>query len=206
MVPAGTGLDTLLGRSVSFLVARAPTGETDPDEGGGRVAELAEEFELPPALQALPFSSMLQQLPFRLFEPVELELEIIGIIEGSGTLTDFLGTSIWVPVNVVEPHYSSVFRSLETVLTGETRGDTYPMVQILTEDILAVRSVQDEVRAMGFRAESILDEIAEIRRAFVLMNGFLAMIECYKSQILHFFTSPCIIVSFNGAHHRLRLM
>jgi putative ABC transport system permease protein len=41
---------------------------------------------------------------------------------------------------------------------------------------MSVRQVQDSIAAMGFRARSILDEIAEIRRAFVIMNGLLAMI------------------------------
>jgi putative ABC transport system permease protein len=50
------------------------------------------------------------------------------------------------------------------------------MVQVLTGEVMAVQQVQDSIEAMGFRTQSILDEIAEVRRAFVIMNGLLAMI------------------------------
>jgi putative ABC transport system permease protein len=39
-----------------------------------------------------------------------------------------------------------------------------------------VRPTQDSLEARGFTAQSILDEIKEVRRAFVIMNGLLAMI------------------------------
>jgi len=174
-LPEGAELDTLLGQKVSFVVARAPGGgDTEELEAGRRITP--GELGLPPVLESLPISDMLQQLSFGLFEAVELDLEVIGIIEGAGSLTDFLGVSLWVPIELVEPLYARSFRNLETILTGDIRGDEYAMVQVLTEDIIAVSAVQEGLREMGFRGESILDQIAEIRRAFVLMNGFLAMI------------------------------
>lgn len=175
LLPEGVERDTLLGQRVSFIVARAP-GERNTEGTGAGSRITPGELVLPPALESLPISDMLKQFSFGLFEAVELNLKVIGIIEGAGTLTDFLGISLWVPIELVEPLYARSFRNLETILTGDIRGDEYAMVQVLTEDVLAVSAVQEGLREMGFRGESFLDQIAEIRRAFVLMNGFLAMI------------------------------
>ncbi len=41
---------------------------------------------------------------------------------------------------------------------------------------MAVSPIQEALREMGFEGDSMLDQIAEIRRAFIIMNGFLAMI------------------------------
>lgn len=174
LVPEDSDVGTLIGTKVSFLVAQAPAAGEEEREAAG--TGLTEGLELPPALESFPLSTFLQKFPFTLFEPVEVEINVAGIVEGTGTLTDFLGISLLVPMNVVEPLYARAFRSLESVLTGEIRGEEYQLVQVLTYDILAVKPAQDAIEEMGFRADSILDEIAEIRTAFVFMNGFLAMI------------------------------
>jgi hypothetical protein len=174
LLPEGVEPDTLVGQRISFLVAQSPGGGGD-EEGPGAAAGL-EGIDLPSALSGIPFESLLQRLPFGFVEPVRVELTVLGVVDGSGTLTDFLGISFYVPIDTVEPLYARAFRNLESVLTGETTGEGYPLVQVLTEDVMAVRPVQDEIVEMGFRADSILDELDEIRLGFLIMNTFLAVI------------------------------
>ncbi len=174
LLSEGTPSDTLVGRKVYFLAAQAPGAEGR--EEGGAETSLLEGIELPPPLSALPLEDLLRRLPLGLVEPVRLELTVVGIVDGGGTLTDFLGISLYVPVEVVEPLYASTFLSLESILTGEVGGEGYPLVQVLTDDVMAVRSVQDAIKEMGYRADSILDQIAEIRLGFLVMNTFLAAI------------------------------
>lgn len=175
LLPEGADLDTLVGQKVSFLTAQAPGLGGREGEAGGETRML-EGIELPPMLNALPLENLLQRLPLGLVEPVRLELTVLGIVDGAGTLTDFLGISLYVPVDVVEPFFARAFRSLESVLTGEAGREGYPLVQLLTDDVMAVRSVQESVVEMGFRADSILDQLAEIRLGFIFMNTFLATI------------------------------
>lgn len=155
LLPDSGPADSLVGRSVSFVVARAADGA--PDAAGGLAGTGQER-----ALERL--------------QPVTLELRVVGIVRGGGTLADFVGTSLWAPLSTVEPLFGSAFRSLESVLTGEVQGDEYAAVQVLTDGVMSVQPVQDSLSARGLTTHSILDEIAEVRRAFVIMNGLLAMI------------------------------
>lgn len=175
LLPEGVEPDTLVGHKVSFMVARLSGGSTDAEEPESERSFL-EGVELPSVLSGLPIEGFLQRMPFGLVQPVRLELTIIGVVDGAGTLTDFLGISLYVPVDVIEPLYARTFRNLESILTGEAAGEGYPLVQVLTDDILAVRQVQESIVEMGFRADSILDQMDEIRLAFLFMNIFLATI------------------------------
>jgi putative ABC transport system permease protein len=147
--------DTLVGRTVSFMVAQGSGDSEDAARTG-------------PERGPADF--------IRQFAPTTLELTVVGIVKGGGTLADFVGLSLWVPLATVEPLYARAFQDLESILTGEVQGDGYAMVQVLTDGVMAVRPTQDSLEARGFTAQSILDEIKEVRRAFVIMNGLLAMI------------------------------
>ena len=111
-----------------------------------------------------------------MLEPVQLELTVVGVVKGGGTLNDLVGLSIWVPLEVVEPLHSQTYQDLESILTGDVGNQGFPMVQVLTSDVLAVASVQDTITALGYRAESILDEIDQVRRGFLFMNSFLGTV------------------------------
>ncbi len=158
LLPDSVPAETLLDQTVTFMVAQ--------------VSDSSESMP-PPSVPFLPGAA---QAGLGQFQPTLLSLRVVGIIKGGGTFGDFVGVSLWVPVETVEPLHSASFQDLGSLLTGEVQGEGYGIVQVLTGDVMVVRQVQDSVEAMGFRTESILDEIAEIRRAFVIMNGFLAMI------------------------------
>jgi len=145
--------DTLVGRRVSFVLAQAAAGMT---------ARPGAPANAPDALER--------------FRSTTLDLTVVGIVKGGGTLADFVGASLWAPISTVEPFFGSAFQNLESVLTGEVHGDQYAAVQVLTDGVMSVRPIQDSLKARGFTTHSILDEIAEVRRAFVIMNGLLAMI------------------------------
>lgn len=175
LLPEDADPDTLIGRKISFLVAQAPEGGK---ESGLRGAEfkLPEGFELPPALRSIPLAGLLRGLPIGALESVRLDLTVVGIVEGVSTFGDFLGTAVYVPIEVVEPLYGRAFRSLESIMTGEVRGDSYRQVQVFAEDVVAVTRVQERIADLGFRSSSILDEFADLRKAFVLVNGFLGVV------------------------------
>jgi putative ABC transport system permease protein len=175
LLQEGSDPEALVGRRVSFLVARAPTGGED---AGLEQSEfgLPQGFDLPPALQAIPLSGLLRGLPIGALESVRLDLEIVGIVEGASTFGDFLGTAVYVPLEVVGPLYGLAFRDLESLMTGEVRGDSYRQVQVFAEDIVSVEPVQDRISDLGFRSSSIMDDLSELRRAFILVNGFLGIV------------------------------
>jgi putative ABC transport system permease protein len=178
LAPDSTGLDSLVNTTVSFIAARAPrTG----DEGNEVEATRAQPSRpppqaLPPGVPTFPFSELLDNMPLGIFEPVRLELTVVGVVKGGGSLTDFVGPSLFVPIELVEPLYAGAFQDLESILTGSTRSGGYSMVQVLAADVMAVRPVQDTIRAMGFTARSILDEIDQVRRGFMFMNSLLGTI------------------------------
>lgn len=160
-----------------FLAA----GESDRVPGTTKGTEAPDEPSarkqvIPPILRSLPLPRIPGELPLGSFEPVVLELTVAGIVEGAGTFTDFLGISLLTPLEVVEPLFESSFGNLESLLTGDSRGEGYPIVQVLVENVMQVQSVQQEIRAMGFAADSVLDRIAQVRRGFLLVNSFLATI------------------------------
>jgi len=169
---------SLLGQELSFLAATAPGALLGSDSAGLQSA-LPGGFPteaLPRSLMAFPFAGMIRNLETGLFLPTSLELEVVGIAKGGGSLNDFVGMSLWVPVETVEPLHSQTFQDLESILTGDVGDRGYPVVQVLATDVIAVRSVQDTIQAMGFAAESILDEIDQVRRGFMFMNSMLGSI------------------------------
>jgi len=158
LVSDSMDLKALVDTTVSFMAARAPGGA------------------LPPGMRNFPFAGMLGNMPLGIFEPIQLDLTVVGVVKGGGNLGDFVGLSLWVPVELVEPLYSRIFNNLESMLTGSVGGGGYSMVQVLASDIMAVRPVQDTIRALGFTARSILDEIDQVRRGFLFMNSLLGTI------------------------------
>jgi putative ABC transport system permease protein len=173
-----TKLDSLVNTTVTFMAARAPgvggeTGgvdSTDAQRGRERFAEL------PPGMQTFPFAGLLEDTPLGVFEPVRLQLTVVGVVKGGGSLSDFVGPAMFVPIELVEPLYTGAFQDLESILTGSTGSDGYSMVQVLAADVMAVRPVQDTIKALGFTAHSILDEIDQVRRGFMFMNSLLGTI------------------------------
>ena len=178
LLPDSTELETLLGDTVVFGAARAPLAE--------KINQVVPESlprDLPPSLgnlapmlRALPVAEMLGAVPMGLLEPVRLQLTVVGVVKGAGNLSDFVGLSLWVPIETIEPLYSQTYQDLESILTGEVGDRGYPAVQVLTSDVMAVSFVQDTIEAMGYQAESILDQIDQIRRGFLIMNSMLGTI------------------------------
>jgi len=158
LLPDSVPAETLLGEMVTFVVAQV----ADSSEGG--------------AASAASFLPGAAQLGIGQFQPSMLTLTVAGIVKGGGTFGDFVGVSLWVPIETVEPLHAASFQDLGSLLTGDVQGEGYQIVQVLTGEVMVVQQVQDSIEAMGFRTQSILDEIAEVRRAFVIMNGLLAMI------------------------------
>jgi putative ABC transport system permease protein len=176
LVADSVALETLVDTTVSFLAARAPglqeeTGETTRSE-----RPRPPLGALPPETQNFPFAGLLGSMPLGIFEPIQLDLTVVGVVKGGGNLSDFVGLSLWVPVELVEPLYMRTFQNLESMLTGSVGGGGYSMVQVLAADVMAVRPVQDSIRTMGFTARSILDEIDQVRRGFMFMNSLLGTI------------------------------
>jgi putative ABC transport system permease protein len=178
LVPESTALDTLVNTTVSFIAARAPDTRAAGDERDTTDAQRSRPPRdvLPPGLPAFPFTELLGNMPLGVFEPVSLELTVVGVAQGGGSVSDFVGRSLFVPIELVEPLYAGAFQDLESILTGDTRTGGYSMVQVLAEDVMAVRPVQDTIRALGFTARSILDEIDQVRRGFMFMNSLLGTI------------------------------
>jgi len=168
LTPEGSPPEALVGKRISFLAARQRDGAPDEESEEGAGPALT--------LPSFPLSELLPQLPIGLLEPVKLEFTVGGLVEGTGTFTDFLGISLMVPLEVVEPLYARSFGNLESLLSGDIHGGGFPLVQVLLENVAQVQSAQDAIREMGFRADSILDRIAQVRRGFVLMNGFLGTV------------------------------
>ncbi|MFC1659984.1 ABC transporter permease [Gemmatimonadota bacterium] len=160
--------ETLVGRRVHFLIAQADERVGGPAAGPG--------IGLPPALRSLPFASLLQGFGRVGVSSVRLQLQVLGVVEGSTSFGDFLGTAVYVPFELIQPLYSHAFRDLESVLTGEVSGGQFSRVQVVADDILAVEEVQTAIEGLGYQTSSILDQLTEMRRAFVLINSFLATI------------------------------
>jgi putative ABC transport system permease protein len=157
LLPDSAPTETLLDQPVTFVVAQV----SDSSEGAA------------PPTTFLPGAA---QLGIGQFQPTMLTLTVVGIVKGGGTFGDFVGVSLWVPIETVEPLHAASFQDLGSLLTGDVQGEGYQIVQVLTGEVMVVQQVQDSIEALGFRTQSILDEIAEVRRAFVIMNGLLAMI------------------------------
>ena len=151
LVPDSVDLDSLLGKTAVFNAARSP-GLPNIEQviSDSLPPDVPSDFtDLVPMLRTLPIAGMIGSMPMGMFEPVRLELTVVGVVRGGGSLTDFVGLSLWVPIEVVEPLHTQTFQNLESILTGRIGDRGYPMVQILTSDVLAVRNVQDTIKAMG---------------------------------------------------------
>jgi putative ABC transport system permease protein len=178
LVPDSVALETLVDTTVSFLAARAPGLQEETETGETTRSDRPRPplGALAPEIQRFPFAGLLGSMPLGIFEPIQLDLTVAGVVKGGGNLGDFVGLSLWVPVELLEPLYARTFQNLESMLTGSVGAGGYSMVQVLAADVMAVRPVQDSIRTMGFTARSILDEIDQVRRGFMFMNSLLGTI------------------------------
>ncbi len=147
LVPDSSELNELVDTTLTFMAARIPG-----------------------------LGDMLGNMSLGVFQPIQLDLKVVGIVKGGGDLSDLVGLSLWVPIELVEPLYSLTYQNLESVLTGNVGTGSYSMVQVLATDVMVVRAVQDSIEALGFTARSILDEIGQVRRGFLFMNSLLGTI------------------------------
>jgi putative ABC transport system permease protein len=114
------------------------------------------------------------QLPF---DEIVTELEIAGITRQSETFGDnAYNGGVLVPIGLAQKIPKLNFTSVWDLLEGNNTGETYGSIQVRVDDVQKIGEVSDQLRAMNVGVFSIIDQLDEIKRVFLILNSLLSAI------------------------------
>lgn len=115
-----------------------------------------------------------QEIPF---DETFTHLKIAGITKPAGQFgrNPFNG-SVLIPVQTARSIPSLGFSSVWDLLEGKNKKGTYSSIQVRVDDMKHIDTVTEELKAMDVGVFSIMDQLDEIKRVFLIMNSMLGAI------------------------------
>lgn len=119
----------------------------------------------------------LQDKPVMPFDEMVTEMTIAGITKPAGEFgrNPFNG-GLLIPVGTANKIPSLGFSSVWDLLDDKKKEGTYSSIQVRVEDMQLIDPVSDKLREMEVGVFSIVDQLDEIKRAFLLMNSLLGAV------------------------------
>jgi len=119
----------------------------------------------------------LQDKPVMPFDEMVTEMTIAGITKPHGEFgrNPFSG-GLLIPVGTANNIPSLGFSSVWDLLDDKKKEGTYSSIQVRVEDMQMIDPVSDKLREMEVGVFSIVDQLDEIKRAFLLMNSLLGAV------------------------------
>jgi putative ABC transport system permease protein len=105
------------------------------------------------------------------------ELKIAGITKPSGQFgPNALNGGLVIPIKTASRIPSLGFSSVWDLLDGKTKAGTYSSIQVRIKSMNDFDHVMAELKALDVGAFSIVDQLDEIRRVFLIMNSLLGAV------------------------------
>lgn len=120
---------------------------------------------------------MMRDKPNMPFDETVTELRIAGIMRASGEFgSGAFSGSVLVPVKTAGKIPSLGFSSVWDLLDGKTGEGTYGSIQVRIENMKDFDHVIAELKALDVGVFSIVDQLDEIKRVFLIMNSLLGAV------------------------------
>jgi ABC-type antimicrobial peptide transport system permease subunit len=120
---------------------------------------------------------MMRDKPGMPFDETVTELKIAGITKPSGQFgPNALNGGLVIPIKTASRIPSLGFSSVWDLLDGKTKAGTYSSIQVRIKSMNDFDHVMAELKALDVGAFSIVDQLDEIRRVFLIMNSLLGAV------------------------------
>jgi len=86
------------------------------------------------------------------------------------------GNGVIIPVLTAKAIPSLNFTSVWDILDGKKKAGTYSSIQVRVTDMQMIDPVSEQLRAMDVGVFSIVDQLDEIKRVFLIMNSLLGAV------------------------------
>jgi len=117
-----------------------------------------------------------QPASFR-FEDKELEVTVVGIFEPPGFLFNMAGDMILLPLDLMRELPGSRFQfAIERLKEGETGAEGYEQVVVRVATPSEVPRVEKAIKEMGYRTNTLWDDVQEMRAWFLLLRVLLTAV------------------------------
>ncbi len=172
-----------IGREIMLLTLRA--SEAPPDS----------IFGIPLLTPSPPEKSEDDREPDDKFE--RHVFRIVGVVpkEQRFGISLFSMTGLYVPLEQAKRFREANRAPMERMGQALAGDPGYPMGEVRVSDPTQVRVVQDEVEKLGFRTFSLNNQIDEIKRVFLIINGGLALIGGIALLVASFGIANTMIMS-----------
>lgn len=120
---------------------------------------------------------MMRNKPEMPFDETVTELKIAGITKAAGQFgNNVFGNGLIIPVLTAKSIPSLSFSSVWDLLDSKKKEGTYSSIQVRVTDMKMIDPVSEQLRAMDVGVFSIVDQLDEIKRVFLIMNSLLGAV------------------------------
>ncbi|MCF8366780.1 MAG: ABC transporter permease [Bacteroidales bacterium] len=120
---------------------------------------------------------MMRNKPEMPFDETVTELKIAGITKAAGQFgNNVFGGGVIIPVLTAKSIPSLNFSSVWDLLDSKKKEGTYSSIQVRVTDMKMIDPVSEQLRAMDVGVFSIVDQLDEIKRVFLIMNSLLGAV------------------------------
>ncbi|HWQ35017.1 MAG TPA: FtsX-like permease family protein [Blastocatellia bacterium] len=127
----------------------------------------------------------------------EHHFRIVGVLPKDQQLSPRMLTnaSLYVPMEQARRFREANRPPMERMGQALAGDSGYPSAEVRVSDPTQVRAVQDEIEKLGFRSFSLNNQVDEIRRVFLIVNGGLALIGGIALLVASFGIANTMIMS-----------
>lgn len=120
---------------------------------------------------------MMRDRPTSPFDETVTRLRIAGITKPSGEFGfGAFGGRLLIPIETARRIPSLGFSSVWDLLEGKAKEGTYSSIQVRIENMKKFDPVVAELKAMDVGVFSVVDQLDEIKRVFLIMNSLLGAV------------------------------
>ena len=130
-------------------------------------------------IQAMAFQAMFSQ-SFDPFKKIETKFKVVGIIkrqEDDMSPNRMYNADVYIPIKVATHIPRVSFDNVFDILNNRMEDDgSYGTVFIRLENLKYLDPIKKEIEEMGFNTFSVLDQMDEIKKAFIIFNSLFGVI------------------------------
>ncbi len=120
---------------------------------------------------------MMRNKPVMPFDETVTELRIAGITKPAGQFgRNVFGGAVLIPVIAAQEIPQLNFSSVWDLLDSKKKEGTYSSIQVRVMDMKMIDPVSEQLRAMDVGVFSIVDQLDDIKRVFLIMNSLLGAV------------------------------
>ncbi len=120
---------------------------------------------------------MMRNQPDMPFDETVSEFEIAGITKRTGEFgRSAFGGGVLIPIGTAQKIPQLSFSSVWDLLGSKKNAGTYGSIQVRVENMQQIDPVAEHLRTMNVGVFSIVDQLDEIKRVFLIMNSLLGAV------------------------------